>query len=239
MATKEDFVKEVTKLPGVGKTTAEKLWDAGYKTLADLKGVTEDKLKEAGITGRAVEAVLEGLKDLESPAGAAAPAIEVREAKDRARGAREAAKVEVVERPYQAKIKAELPEDVQKALRARREKAKHEPAFRRYHWWYGTGRLSDSWRSLKGIHNKQKVGLKYRPPVVSIGYGKPALSRGLHPSGFQEVMVHNVNELGRVADPKTQAARIGRTVGGKKHEAIEKAAAERGIRVLNPRRSAQ
>ncbi|HLE97546.1 MAG TPA: eL32 family ribosomal protein, partial [Candidatus Thermoplasmatota archaeon] len=37
---------------------------------------------------------------------------------------------------------------------------------------------------------------------------------------------------------KTQAARIGRTVGGKKHEAIEKAAAEKGIRVLNPRRSA-
>lgn len=230
MATKEEFVKEVTKLPGVGKATAEKLWDAGYKTLADLKGVTEDKLKEAGVTGRAAEAVLEGLKDLE---GGAPAAIEVREAKGKKPAAE---KVEVVERPYQVKIKPDLSPEMERAMQVRREKAKREPAFRRYHWWYGTGRLSDAWRSLRGIHNKQKVGLKYRPPVVSIGYGKPAVTRGLHPTGFEEVMVHNVNDLARVGDPKTQAARIGRTVGGKKHEAIEKAAAEKGIRVLNPRR---
>ena len=47
---------------------------------------------------------------------------------------------------------------------------------------------------------------------------------------------HNVDDLAKIADPKTQAARIGRTVGGKKRKEIEAKAAERSIRVLNPLR---
>ena len=68
--------------------------------------------------------------------------------------------------------------------------------------------------------------------MVDIGYRGPAAVRNLHPSGFEEVMVYNVEGLEGI-DPKTQAARIGGTVGTKKRIAIEDRADELGIRVLN------
>ncbi|MCL1978833.1 MAG: 50S ribosomal protein L32e, partial [Methanomassiliicoccaceae archaeon] len=71
-----------------------------------------------------------------------------------------------------------------------------------------------------------------RPPMVDIGFRGPASVRGLHPSGFEEVLVHNVDGLEGI-DPKVQAVRIGGTVGTKKRIAIEDRAAELGIRVLN------
>jgi large subunit ribosomal protein L32e len=57
--------------------------------------------------------------------------------------------------------------------------------------------------------------------------------RGLHPSGFEEVRVHNVDDLEGV-DGDTQAVRIGSTVGARKRERIEEEAEDREIRVLNP-----
>jgi large subunit ribosomal protein L32e len=71
---------------------------------------------------------------------------------------------------------------------------------------------------------------------VSIGYGSPAETRNLHPSGFAEVMVYNVGDLEKI-DPKLQAARIGHSVGTRKRINIEEEAEEKGIRVLNPRRT--
>ncbi|MGB2346470.1 MAG: eL32 family ribosomal protein, partial [Candidatus Poseidoniaceae archaeon] len=68
------------------------------------------------------------------------------------------------------------------------------------------------------------------------GHGKVASARGLHPSGFREVMVHNLNDLETI-DPETQAARIGHTVGGRKRENIHARADELGIRILNRRRN--
>ncbi|MCK4444288.1 MAG: 50S ribosomal protein L32e, partial [Thermoplasmata archaeon] len=60
----------------------------------------------------------------------------------------------------------------------------------------------------------------------------PKAVRGLHPSGFQEVMVHRMEDLEGM-DPKKEAARIGHSVGSRKREQIEKTADEKGIRVLN------
>ena len=68
--------------------------------------------------------------------------------------------------------------------------------------------------------------------MVEIGYRGPKAVRGLHPSGFEEVMVYNADALNDI-DPKVQAVRIGGTVGVKKRLVIEARAAELGIRVLN------
>ncbi len=73
---------------------------------------------------------------------------------------------------------------------------------------------------------------KYRPTIVSIGFRGPALVRGLASSGFQEVLVYNPSNLD-IIDPKTQAAKIGGTVGGKKRAAIIEKADQLKIRVLN------
>lgn len=57
--------------------------------------------------------------------------------------------------------------------------------------------------------------------------------RGLHASGFEEIMIWNTADLEKV-DSETQVARIGGSVGNKKKEAIIEKAEELNIRILNP-----
>ena len=229
--SKEDFVKEVTQLPGVGKATAEKLYDAGFTSMEKLRTVSEADLEAAGITGKAAQAVLQGVKE----AGTAAPAeaITVKSGK----GAEAVEIVESTTQAYRVKIKPQLTPELEALLHARRIKYAREPAFKKYQWWYKDAlSRKDAWRRPKGALNKQRRGFNYRPARVKVGYGKPVATRGLHPSGFEEVLVHNVKEL-QTVDAKTQAARIGGTVGGRKRAEIEAAAAAAGIRILNPRGS--
>ena len=77
-----------------------------------------------------------------------------------------------------------------------------------------------------------RVGLKYRPPVAKIGFRGPKAARGMHPSGFVEVLVHNDKGLEDL-DPKRQAIRIAHGVGGRKRNVIQEKADDLGIRVLN------
>lgn len=138
--------------------------------------------------------------------------------------------------PYAANAKPKLDDDQRSALGIRRLKNAVRPAFRRHEWWRykKLGGKTAPWRVPSGIHSKVRRHFKYRPPVVSIGYGGPAAVRGLHPSGFEEVLVHNVADLSEV-NKETQAARIGGTVGGRKAKLIQAEADKRGIRILNRR----
>lgn len=150
--------------------------------------------------------------------------------------AAEAEALEVVEEAHVARAKPQLSDEVEAALRVRAAKKAKQPRFRRHEWfrYKELGGKDAPWRNPQGIHSKARRHFKYRPPVVSVGYRGPALARGLHPSGFAEVLVHRPEDLAPV-DPKTQAVRIGGTVGGRKAEAIQKRADELGIRVLNRR----
>ena len=133
-----------------------------------------------------------------------------------------------------AKQKPVLDEVTQEALSLRAAQKKKTPSFRRTEW-FRYKRLSRSgWRAPHGMDSKQRRNYRYRGSLVRVGHGKVAEARGLHPSGFREVMVHNTNDLESI-DPETQAARIGRTVGGRKREHIHARADELGIRVLNRR----
>ena len=68
--------------------------------------------------------------------------------------------------------------------------------------------------------------------MVSAGYKGPKIARGLHPSGYREVLVHNTKEIIEI-DPKTQAARIAHTVGRKKRAQIIAEARAKKVVVLN------
>jgi large subunit ribosomal protein L32e len=138
---------------------------------------------------------------------------------------------EIEEEVHLAKIKPKLDKQVKDKLRLKHRRKKKQPKFKRQEW-FRYKRLGQSWRRPKGLHSKMRKHKGYRPNVVRIGYGSPKLARYLHPSGFKEIMVYNVNDLDGV-DPKTEAVRIGHGVGTKKRIELEKKAEELGIRVLN------
>ena len=134
-----------------------------------------------------------------------------------------------------AKQKPVLDDDTKAALALRSEQKKKTPSFRRTEW-FRYKRLSRSgWRAPHGMDSKQRRNYKYRSALVRVGHGKVAAARGLHPSGFREIMVQNTVDLETI-DPETEAARVGRSVGGRKREQIYPRADELGIRVLNRRR---
>ena len=139
------------------------------------------------------------------------------------------------EEVYMVKQKPVLDDEMKAALALRAAQKKKTPSFRRTEW-FRYKRLSRSgWRAPHGMDSKQRRNYKYRGSLVRIGHGKVAAARFLHPSGFREVMVHNVAELEAI-DPETEAARVGSSVGGRKREHIYSRADELGIRVLNRRR---
>ena len=94
-------------------------------------------------------------------------------------------------------------------------------------------RIGTSWRKPRGIQSKVKIKQKSRPRMPNVGYGAPKELRYLHPSGFKEVLVHNVDGLLNL-DKAKEAARISHTVGKRKRSDILKKAEELKVKVLNP-----
>ncbi len=131
-----------------------------------------------------------------------------------------------------AYIKPKLTEKEKKLLKIKNKNSVKRVEFHRQEW-FRYKKLGDSWRKPRGKHSKQREHLARRPPVVDAGYRGPAAVRGLHPSGFTEVLVHTPSDLERL-DPQREAARIGSTVGSRKKELIMEKAQELSIRVLNP-----
>ncbi len=88
------------------------------------------------------------------------------------------------------------------------------------------------WRKPRGIDSKQRKHVKAKGAHPRIGYGAPSEKKGLHPSGYEEVYVRNMNDLLKI-DPETQAARLAANLGKKKKEEILAKADELKIKVLN------
>ncbi|MCK9590890.1 MAG: 50S ribosomal protein L32e [Methanoregula sp.] len=96
--------------------------------------------------------------------------------------------------------------------------------------------LSDSWRKPRGQHNKQREQKKAKGVLPKPGFGSPLAVRGMHPSGFFEVLVSSVKELEGI-NPKTHAIRIGATIGERTRVGLQEKAIAEGFKVLNARTS--
>lgn len=118
------------------------------------------------------------------------------------------------------------------ALKLRKRLKSKKPTFRRQESWRYK-RVSQIWRKPDGIDSKMRAKLKGWPKLAEIGYRGPRKARNLHPSGYQEVLIRNADDLGGV-DPETQAARIAHSVGMKKRAEISLRAGERHIYIVNP-----
>jgi large subunit ribosomal protein L32e len=68
--------------------------------------------------------------------------------------------------------------------------------------------------------------------MPTVGYRTPKETRGLHPSGYQDVLVSNLKELEGL-DPEKEAGRISSKVGDRKRELILQKAKELGVKILN------
>jgi large subunit ribosomal protein L32e len=130
------------------------------------------------------------------------------------------------------KAKASEENRLKALVKRRSELAERRPEFVRQESWRYV-RIHPEWRKPKGVDNKVRRQDKGWPALVRVGYRGPAESRGLHPSGHEEVLTYNPSDLDGLV-PGRDVARIGRTVGAKKRQEILTRANELGIRVLNP-----
>jgi large subunit ribosomal protein L32e len=242
--SKETVLKEFEALKGVGKVKATLLYKNGFDSMEKLKKATvKDLMKIKGITEKNAQEILAQVKEkkgkpAKKPAAPKKPAKEIEPAEEKKEEKKpqeqKAPAVEIVEEEkgaYKPKIKPELNEAQQKQLVIRRQIKKRTPHFLREEG-FRYKRIPKNWRRPTGMTSKMRINLGYRPNKVRVGFRAPKLVRGLHPSGFHEVIVHTVKELDAI-DPKTQAVRIGSTVGTKKRLEIAKKASERDIRLLN------
>ena len=120
----------------------------------------------------------------------------------------------------------------QDLLSARKKISNKRPKFiRQESWRYD--RLAENWRKPKGKDNKMRRQFSGVPELVKIGYGGPKISRGLHPSGYTDNIVHNEKELD-IFNSKKDAIRIAHTIGKRKRNDILSKAEKLGLKVLNP-----
>src|SRR5579872_2386511 len=136
----------------------------------------------------------------------------------------------------ESKVKTGRPasrQDLTKMLELRAKIKSRTPYFRRFESWRYV-RLHEEWRKPKGIDNHQRLSVKGWPHLVKIGYRVPKEVRYLHPSGYRDILVHNMKEL-EALSPDTDAARLAGGVGKRKRIELATRARELGIRVLNGR----
>jgi large subunit ribosomal protein L32e len=217
-------IEELTDISGVGESKADALREAGYETVADVRGASQDDLADVEGVGMALAARIKAdVGDLEVSEDVEA------EVEEEAPEPTEEVETELRPRGLVEKT-PDLGEEAERLLAQRRREG--TPAFNRQDH-HKKKRVPTSWRKPRGTHSKQREGIKGKGDTVEAGFRSPTAVRGLHPSGFEEVRVHNVGDLEGV-DGDREAVRIASKVGGRKRERIEEEAEDRGIRVLNP-----
>jgi len=222
----EENYEDLTDISGVSEETAEALRESGFETVADVARAEQDDLTDVEGVGNALAARIQA--DVGELDVSEAETGEVEEAGTEAT---ESEDVETELRPRgHAEKTPELSDEEARLLVQRRREGK--PQFNRQDY-HKKKRVPTSWRRPRGGLSKQRRGVKGKGDTVEAGFRTPEAVRGLHPSGFEEVRVHNVDDLDGV-DGDSQAVRIASKVGARKRERIEEVAEDEGIRVLNP-----
>jgi len=222
-----DDIQEIEDIGGVGPSKAEALREAGYESIEDLKAASQSELADIDGIGNALAARIKA--DVGGLEVSEETEAEVEEESEKAVDEAEEVETELRPRGHADKT-PDLDDEAARALVQKRRQGK--PQFNRQDY-HKKKRTPTSWRQPRGNLSKQRRGIKGKGATVEAGYRSPTAARGLHPSGFEEVRVHNADDLEGV-DPATEAVRIASGVGARKRERIEDVCEDREIRVLNP-----
>lgn len=123
--------------------------------------------------------------------------------------------------------------EIKNLLELRKELRRTRPIFLRQESWRYV-RVGPAWRRPKGTDSKMRLRKRGWPKRVKVGYGVPLKVRGLHPSGFKDILVHTIDDIERL-NPEIDAARLASTLGAKKRRIMVDRAHELGLKVLNVR----
>ncbi len=220
--------EDLEDISGVGPSKADALREAGYESVEDVKAASQSELADVEGIGNALAARIK----------ADVGGLEVREEDETEAEVEDEGEPEEPEEDVETELRPrghadktpELDDETARALGQKHRES--TPQFNRQDY-HKKKRVPTSWRRPRGQLSKQRRGIKGKGDTVEAGFRSPTAARGLHPSGFEEVRVHNTNDLEGV-DPDTQAVRIASGVGGRKRERIEDECEDREIRVLNP-----
>ncbi|MFX0012900.1 MAG: 50S ribosomal protein L32e [Candidatus Hermodarchaeota archaeon] len=116
-------------------------------------------------------------------------------------------------------------------IELRQEMNKRRPSFRRVESWRYK-RVKDSWRKARGIDSQTRKKEKSGVKSPSIGYRGPKKVRGLHPSGYEEIRVHNIDDM-KSLNNKKHAIKVSTKLGVKKRISVIDYAQSKGFKVLN------
>jgi large subunit ribosomal protein L32e len=236
--SKQDMMKTLTDLKGIGEAKASALIDAGFDSVEKIQSASVDDLtKVSGISKNVATSLQDQLKVVSSPKKKSEKAPVKPEKTPEKKPVESISSQEKTSGPlkdYQPKKKPVLSDDMKQYLPLRKEIKDRTPHFYREEW-FRYKRLGICWRRPDGITSKMRRNFKYRPSKVRVGFRGPKKVRGLHPSGFEEIMVFTLSDLEGI-NPKTQAARIGSGVGMRKRLQIQEKAKELDVRVLNEQR---
>ncbi|TFG33270.1 50S ribosomal protein L32e [Candidatus Thorarchaeota archaeon] len=254
---------ELSDLPGLGPKLEEKLREAGVKTVLNLSRAKADKLaaKVEGLSESRAETLIAAAQDAlpstAPPKKEAKPkTTEVKAEKSKKKAEPKAEKIKVkaedkpkaeakpkvkpkakaTPKPKKVKTKPETPARFlkveQRIVRLADNKKKRKPRFRadQAHRWI---RITDRWRKVRGIDSYTRQKKKGRIAMVASGYRSPKAVRYLHPSLYEEVIVHRPADLEGL-DADIHAVRIGGSVGGRKRQLILAEADAKLLHVLNP-----
>jgi large subunit ribosomal protein L32e len=243
----EEIINEFTSIKGVDESRAKALYEAGYTSVKDLNDATAAELsKVSDITDQLAESIkneasliyvdidaVEGVEIVEESAlevvGTEKVEVEAEKEFEAEAGEGDEENVEIEALPT-----AELEPDPEflRLLKVRKKQKAKKPNFIQTDQ-HKKKRLKNYWRRPRGLHNKKRRYILGKGEMARVGYGSPAAVKGLHPSGFRDVLMSRVQDLDEI-DPGTQAVRIARTVGQRKRMEIINKARSLGLKILNP-----
>jgi len=218
----EEIINEFTSIKEVDESMAEALYEAGYTSVGDLNEATAKELSQVnGITDQLAESIKNEVSLIFEDIGVGEAVEEAEE------GDEEGNEIETIPA---AGLKMD-PES-QRLMKVRKKQKAKKPNFVQADQ-HKKKRLKNYWRRPKGLQSKKRRHILGKGEMAQVGYGSPVAVKGLHPSGFQDVLMCRVQDLDEL-DPDTQAVRIARTVGQRKRMDIVKKARSLGLKILNP-----